>query len=69
MTDEYLERSLNNFKNMYPPIICPLIAANYANEIASQIVSVQPMNDVAVNDLATVFAVVDEMKKNLGEKT
>ena len=40
------------------------LAANYANHIAAQLVSVQPMDNVTVEDLAILFAVVDQMKKN-----
>lgn len=40
------------------------LAANYANTIAAQLVSVLPMDNVTVEDLAILFAVVDQMKKN-----
>lgn len=48
-----------------PPIeLAKALAANYANKIASEIAAAQPMNDVSVNDLAVVFAITDQMKKN-----
>ena len=51
---------------MSPPteLAKALAAANYAHNIAAQLVSVQPMDNVSVDDLAILFAVVDQMKKN-----
>lgn len=38
--------------------------ANYANVKMAELLAVQPMNNVTVDDLAIVFAVVDQMKKD-----
>lgn len=47
-----------------PTELAKALAANYANNIAAQLAYIQPMNNVSVEDLAIVFAAVDQMKKN-----
>lgn len=57
--------SETTYSPLSPPTeLAKALAANYANKIASEIAAVQPMNDVSVDDLAVVFAVADQMKKN-----